>query len=113
MLMDSLLPSSWPTIASLRDKVMFVADPGMPSGGCQQLLSYAAVSLADRHRCNAGYLKDYETAFPKLSGAVMFTADDQDSSDPNGDGSLTFMHVPFALVLRGGVVLHSLCTAML
>ena len=40
---------SWPTIGELRSKIMFVADPG--------------------------YIDDYNTAFPNLTNAVMFTSD--------------------------------------
>lgn len=40
---------SWPTIGELRGKIMFVADPG--------------------------FIADYNTAFPNLTNAVMFTSD--------------------------------------
>ena len=40
---------SWPTIGELRGKILFVADPG--------------------------YISDYNTAFPNLTNAVMFTSD--------------------------------------
>jgi hypothetical protein len=59
----------------------------------QGFLCCAACSPADGCWCNAGYLKDYESAYPGLKGASMFPADDQDSSDPNGDSTLTRMHV--------------------
>lgn len=48
---------SWPTIASLRNTIMFVADPG--------------------------FLNDYLKAFPGLKNASMFPSNDASSDNPN------------------------------